>query len=53
MVSSDGQNKLELSSIDRLSRLSLSGSSNLKIEVKGPFWKQDNLLMPGHYEFVL
>lgn len=53
MIGLEVHDKLELSSIDKLSRLSLSGSSNLKVEVKGPFWKQDNLLLPGHYEFVL
>jgi hypothetical protein len=33
--------------------LSLSGSQNAKISVLGLSWKQENLLMPGHYEFLL
>lgn len=37
----------------RSSIVNLPRSSNFKIEVKGVFRKQDNMLMIGHFEFTL
>ena len=40
-------------SASRFSMVNLPKSSNFKIDVKGPFRKQDSLLMISHFEFTL